>query len=303
MLNIWGLNADGTGASPVLEVLTALEKHYQQEHPGVTFANHLNGNDSALGGLYVGVADIALMDREPSYIEIDGYQQAMPGRRPFEMQLMHGGIRTAGHSSPLVVVVNETNPVARLSLAEIDALFNAEPEAQRSKVRTWGDLGLAGSLFARPITLYGFAIDSAEAQTFSSKVMHNSRRWVCTYRELHATSSLQVASDIAEAVRHDPYAIGITTYDAASDGVRILAIGSSKDAFLPTQDALRAGQYVLARTVSVLARADENGHPEGKVHDFLEYLVSPSAQAIISHNGSYIALTEDAQMSARKALQ
>lgn len=62
VLRIWGPRVDETLSNPLLAVLTKLEADYRQTHPGVTFIHHLKGNDSALGGLYVGAADLALMD-------------------------------------------------------------------------------------------------------------------------------------------------------------------------------------------------------------------------------------------------
>lgn len=116
-LRIWGVGGVAQSASPLLIILTKLEADYQREHPEVTFSHHLSGDDSALGGLYVGAADLALMDREPSYIELDGYQQMRTGRKPFELALMRGGARSGDQSAPIIVVVNSSNPLAQLKLS------------------------------------------------------------------------------------------------------------------------------------------------------------------------------------------
>src|SRR5947209_493511 len=78
-IRISGVGPGWHGESPLLGVLTRLEADYASEHPGVRFAHQLNGNSSALGSLYIGAADLALMDREPTYLELDGYQQAIAG--------------------------------------------------------------------------------------------------------------------------------------------------------------------------------------------------------------------------------
>ena len=126
-IRIWGVGPGGRIASPLLGVLTKLEDDYRIGHPEVSFVHHLNGNDSALGGVYVGAADLALMDREPSYIELDGYQQAITGEKPFEIALMRGGTRLGEHSSPLVVIVNRRNPLRTLSTRQLEAIFSAVP--------------------------------------------------------------------------------------------------------------------------------------------------------------------------------
>ena len=74
------------------------------------------------------------------------------------------------------------------------------------------------------VSLYGFPIDSAEAQTFSAVAMSNSRRWVCEYHEF------EDASNVVAAVEHDRYAIGLTTLDAVTADVKVVAISGAAGA-------------------------------------------------------------------------
>jgi phosphate transport system substrate-binding protein len=294
VLRIWGIGAEGQGTSPVLDILTKLEMNYRRMHPEVSFTHHLSGNDSALGGLYVGAADVVLMDRKPSYIELDGYQQVITGQKPLEIAVMRGGVQVGGHSSPMVVVVNKKNPLVRLTITELDAVFNAAHAPAGHQVRTWADLGLAGDWAKHPVNLYGFGTESDEASIFSKTVMADSRRWVCAYQEVSDRASAEEAAKrIVATIVRDPYALGLTTLDAMVSGAKVLAINDATGvARLPTKETLASGEYVLGRTVLALARADKDGHPESKVRDFLEYLMSAEAQAIISTDGSYVPVAE-----------
>ena len=69
----------GAGSRDLLLTLDRLEAAYSAMNPNTHFDNQLRGNDSALGGLYVGAADVAFITKEPSYIELDGYQQMIQG--------------------------------------------------------------------------------------------------------------------------------------------------------------------------------------------------------------------------------
>ena len=47
---------------------------FEKHQAGVRFEATLRGDATAIGGLYTGAADIALMERPPLAIELDGYQ-------------------------------------------------------------------------------------------------------------------------------------------------------------------------------------------------------------------------------------
>lgn len=298
VLRIWGVGAKGK--SPLTAVLTKLEADYRKEHPEVSFTHHLSGNDSALGGVYVGAADVAFMDREPSYIELDGYQQVITGEKPFKMGVMRGGVQVANHSSPLVLVVNQKNPLANLSFSQLDAIFNAAHVPASHIVRTWGDLGLEGEWANQPLNLYGFEIEKAESRTFSKVAMADSRRWVCAYQEVKDSAGAEnAAKSVVESVARDPYAMGVTTYDAVGTATKIVAVTEA----MPTTETLSSGDYVLGQTVLVIARADKDGRAGARVRGFLTYLLSARAQAIIAADGSYVPLSEKLLVPERETLR
>ena len=307
VLRIWGAGAEGQSqsASSLPRVLTKLETDYRREHPEVSFAHHLSGNDSALGGLYVGAADLALMDREPSYIELDGYQQVIKGQKPYEVALMRGGTLSGGHSSPLVVVVNVDNPLARLTLDELDRVFDAKRQSTSHQVTTWGDLGLGAGWTDQRLHLYGLETGGAEAAIFSKVVMAGNQRWVCWYQEMKENGgSGNAARSVAEAVARDPYALGLTTLDAVTVRTKVLAItDTTGTARLPTADGLTSGEYPLGRTLLMLTRAEKNGQPEDKVRGFLEYLLGPRGQAIIASDSAYVPLSKKEIEHEREALR
>ena len=303
IIRIWGIGPASNGTSPVLGILTKLEDEYRRDHPEVSFVHHLNGNDSAVGGLYVGAADLALMDREPSYIELDGYQQVVTGAKPFEIALMRGGIKFAGHSSPLVVVVNRVNPVEALSPKQLNAIFNADRPTGDKLVGTWGDVGVQGSWANQPLHVYGFGVETPEARTFSKTIMRDSRRWVCAYREIRDTGKASAATRVSDAIVRDRNAIGLTSLDAVTDGLKIVAISNASGvASTPGTETLASGQYQLGRTVMAFAKTRQDGRVDTFVGIFLAYLLGPRAQAIIAADGHYIRLTDELLLAESEKL-
>ena len=303
-IRIWGTGNGRLGASPLFGLLAILEADYRTDHPDTDFVNSLNGNDSALGALYVGAADVALMDRDPSYIELDGYQQAIAGQKPFIEAIMRGGTAVGGHSSPLVIIVNRYNPLERLSVPQLERIFDATNEGAGQRAKLWGDLGLRGIWTSRPLHLYGFGIETDEARTFSKAVLNDSRRWPCGYREMEGVTGGAVARRIRSAVASDTNAIGITTFDSVSADSKIVAIeGSGGKPIMVTPNTLRDGRYILGRTVFALAKAQKDGSVEAAVRSFLAYLVSARAESIVAADGEYLPLADDLLDPERKVLR
>ena len=55
----------------------------------------------------------------------------------------------------LAVYVNKDNPLDKLTLQQVDAIFSKTRKCGGKDAKTWGDLGLTGDWAAKPISLYG----------------------------------------------------------------------------------------------------------------------------------------------------
>jgi phosphate transport system substrate-binding protein len=296
VLRVWG-----AGSSELLLTLDRLEAAYSAMNPDTHFDNQLSGNDSALGGLYVGVADVAFMTRDPSYIELDGYQQMIQGQKPLEIEVMRGGPTAHRLLSPLVLVVNGANPLTSVDIPKLRAIFTASHSTGLPAASLWQDLGVEGSQGRRPIHLYGFDTESEEAVTFSVVALGDHPRWACNYKA--APDTPNAASQISQEVQHDLDGIGLTTLDAVGSNVKVLEIAASRGAVGPTPEALGSGDYVLGRTVFALARKTSEGNAEPAVRSFLAFLLSTQGQAILRSDGTFISLGDSATKAAREALE
>ena len=305
VLRIWGVGGEDQSASPLLGTLIKLETDYRKGHPEVSFTHRLTGNDAALGGLYVGAADLVLMDREPSYIELDGYQQMVKGEKPFEIGVMRGGANSEVPGSPLVLVVNSSNPLTQLTMADVGRIFNVEHRPPVDQVRTWGDMGLTARWRSEPLHLYGLGIGTAESLTFSKVAMGDEWRWVCGYRKMKPHSGTGKASaNVVKAVAHDPRALGLTTLDSVAAGTKVVAIMDAAGVGrLPTREALASGEYPFGRTLLALTKMKKDGHPEDKARGFLEFLFSPRAQAIMDADPADVPLSENLITHERETLR
>lgn len=302
ILRVWGQSSQTTtGDGTLLQMLTKLEAAYSKFNPAVYFANELRGNDSALGGLYVGAADIAFMTREPSYIELDGYQQMTQGQTPLQIAVMRGSPSARGSISPLVLVVNRTNPLNTITLPPLKSIFTASRGTGSPTAGLWKDLGVSSSQMRHPIHVYGFDPESEDAVAFSIATLGTHPRWVCTY--IAAPDTPNAARQISEEVQHDPDGLGLTTLDAVGSNVKVLAIAASGNAVGPTPEAISSGEYVLGRTVIALTQRTSGRSSESAARSFLAFLLSDEGQAIIRSDGTFVTLSGAAMTAAKEALR
>src|SRR5258708_4854282 len=201
-IHIWGHGHPGQDYIQTL--LTAWQDGFRKSHPDVDFEDTLYGNASGIGGLFTGVADLALLDREASFIENDAYQQGT-GYDPFAIPVAHGSVSIPHHAPALVIYVNRSNPLTHLSLQQVDGIFDADHRLSDRSYKTWGDLGLTGEWAAKPIQMYSYAIQTAEVQFFERAALKGSQKFSCCLTLFNAKPGLTAEQQMAAAVVKDKY--------------------------------------------------------------------------------------------------
>lgn len=294
-IRIWGHgNPDRDDMGSLVK---AWETGFAKSHPGVKFENALTGNAAAIGGLYTGAAEMALIDRPPLAIEVAGYDQGA-GHKPTGVAVAHGSVATLHHSPALMIVVPAGNPMKAISLEQLDAVFSADHRRGAPRVHTWGELGLTGAWAKRPVHPYGFGVNRVQSMLFEKAVMNGSQKWRDSYTEVGGQSE-SAPQQIVTAVSRDANAIGISSMDAQQRGVKVLAVREGDgDAVVPTRESVASGRYALGRTLYAYFNRDEKAGMKAEVRAFLEYVVSDAGQAVVAANGYLPLGAADAHVSA-----
>ncbi|ADW67580.1 PstS family phosphate ABC transporter substrate-binding protein [Granulicella tundricola] len=287
-IRIWGHGH--RGQDYILTLLRAWQSAFIQSHPGTRFVDELTGNASGLAGMYTNVADLALLDREASFIEVDAYQQGA-GYDPFRIPVAMGAVSTPHHAPAIKIFVNKSNPLTGLTMAQLDGIFDADHRRADHSIRTWGDLGLTGPIASHQIHVYTYPIQSAEIQFFERAALKGSQKFGWG---LHL---IPTAAQIAAATARDPDGLALTV--APEPALKPLPI----DGALPTAAAIQDGSYPLARTIYLYANRKPKSAVPPNVAAFLDFIVSPEGQAIVARTGGYLPLPPDAAAKAREALQ
>jgi phosphate transport system substrate-binding protein len=291
-IRIWGTPPDG-------ELLKAWEQGFARLHPGVTFSEKLYGPESAMAGVYNDVADLALMGREMR-MPVDSMAfEWVHGYKATSIVVANAGMRDERPNTTLGIFVHKDNPLARLSIAQLDAVLGGEHKRGPANARTWGDVGLTGAWQDRPIAVYGPKLDSASALFVRHVVLADSRKWNPAYREA-GTQGI----DIVAALQKDPAGIAIASVSAASPGVKVLELATNEAGpyVAPSLETIVARTYPLSRAVSVVINRAPGKPVAPKVREFLSYILSKDGQAEIARDGAHVPLDADSASAQSKRL-
>ena len=250
------------GSDTMVNLALAWAERYQAEHPEVSLSVTGGGSGTGIAALVNGTVDIANASRAMKTEEV---QQAVAnGINPVEFTVARDAI---------AVVVNPENPVRKLTLQQISDIYSG-------KINNWSQVGGDD----RPIVRLSRETNSGTHVYFLQTVIrlgdtHN--------KTLFSTDTLLLASSegIVNEVRQNPNAIG---YDGLGyvppdlmNSVIAVARDSSGPYVIPSIATVNDNSYPVARDLYMYTA----GEPAGAIKDYINWILSPEAQAIVADLG------------------
>ena len=290
------------GNAELRPLLDRWQAAFQKTHPSVRFEVPLAGSDVAMAALTTRRADVALLGREATAPEVKAFEWIYR-YRPAPIEIATGSLGVPGRSPALVVFVHRDNPLAQLTLAQLDAAFGNERLRGASvAIRTWGALGLSGEWRDRPIHLYAPDTEEGTGRFFRSAVLNDSRllAWenlrefsdAKTNAKTSATTH-DAAEKILAALAADP--LGLAVAGAAPNDPRVKSLALAASAAGPfiaaTREHIITRDYPLARPIFAAVNRPPGRPLDPKVRDFLRYILSPAGQREIEREGGYLPLS------------
>src|SRR5207248_3855764 len=124
-----------------------------------------------------------------------GHHRGAPGEAAVEVRRRPSRVNTPEGPPAEGVFVDEKNPLARISVPQLFAIFGGSPEITR-----WGQLGLGGEWADRPIRIYIPPRAAPNAMSMQIIVLKN-QPW-------NAAAKEGSIAETARAIASDPAAIG-----------------------------------------------------------------------------------------------
>ena len=273
----------------LVPLIEQLDASYAQSHRGVRFKVRGGDNYSAMAALSFDVSAFAPMTSEFTRIGLGDNLKISP--EPTGFRIAHASLTPGTLVSPLAVIVNKANPLATLTMEQLTRAFVVG--APGNDVRRWSQLGIKGALASRDIDPFGppaddsFPFDDPQVGEFLGTRKFNGLNFN------HSYTQLAHYSDIVSRVAEDPAAIGITTLNTVTLGVKIIAIGSSRfsRAYTGTSEDIAAGRYPLDRYVYIYMRSNLGVELDPFAKEYIRFVLSPEGQRIIATSrAGYIPL-------------
>jgi phosphate transport system substrate-binding protein len=260
-------------------LVRAWEKALQKLQPDLKVAFSVAQPADASQQLREGKTQVALMSRTMRSDEVTAFRKAH-GARPAGINV---GMAT------LIVIVHPSNPIAAVSLEQLDAIYSATPRRGAPRTATtWGEVGLKNDWAARKIKPVIRSAASGAHTGVAEMVLVKSK-----FAE--QVQYMDPGDKIMEYVASDPQAIGFVASWVGLDTkiVRpVPLLNAEGKGVLPTVDAVLEGHYPVRPLLCYVKYAKGDAVPPAEMVEFLRFAQSREGQTILLQAGA-IPLTRD----------
>ena len=298
------------GDENMLTVIRSWEEGFKRNHPETNFETRLMGTATAMPALYTGFADLAVMGRESNVTDDNGFLHVLY-YAPLRLDLMTGSLDVPGKSHALAIFVHNDNPISKMTMAQLTAIFGCEHRRGLENIRTWGQLGLTGEWKDKPIHLYAYDAETGTGQFFLHKVLADSRKmnweYLTEFRDIRNSDGtiLESGQQILDALRNDRLGLAVSCTRYATPAVRPIALAMQERGpyYLATKENLVARTYPLTRLTYAFVNRPPGKPIDPKVKEFLRYIFSRKGREDVLRDGGYLPLSEEAEAEQLKKLE
>ena len=242
-------------------------------HPGVMVEVEGKGSSTAPPALIAGTSNFGPMSRQMKSKEIDEFEKRF-GYQPVQL-------RTS--IDMLAVYVHKDNPIAGLTLQQVDAIFSKTRKGGATKdITTWGDLGLTGEWKDKPISLYGRNSASGTYGYFKDHALFKG-----DYKD--EVKEQPGSSSVVQGVATDKYGIGYSGIGYMTSDVRAVPLSAETGAdveFMAAEpDNAYSGDYPLARFLYLSVNYKPGSQLDDLRKEFVRFVFSKEGQEVVVKDG------------------
>jgi len=259
------------GSDTMNNMMTLWAETFRRWYPNVKVQVEGKGSSTAPAALIAGTAQFGPMSRAMRATEIDQFE-AKYGYKPTELRTSYDA---------LAVYVNKDNPIQKLTLAQVEAIFSkSRKRGHKEDVRTWGQLGLTGDWANRPISLYGRNSASGTYGFFKEHTLKNGD-YKNTVKEQPGSAS------VVQGVTEDRFGIGYSGIGYKTSGVRAVPLAETEKG--PYSDGsyadVQSGAYPLARFLYLYVNKAPGKPLDPLVLEFVKLMYSKEGQEVVVKDG------------------
>ena len=264
-------NLNSVGSDTMNNMMTLWAETFRKSYPNVKVQVEGKGSGTAPTALIAGTAQFGPMSRPMRATELDAFEQKY-GYKPTELRTSHDA---------LAVYVHRDNPIEKLTLAQVEAIFGkSRRRGHKQNITTWGQLGLTGEWASRPISMYGRNSASGTYGFFKEITLKNGD-YKDTVKEQPGSAS------VVQGVTEDKYGIGYSGIGYKTSGVRAVPLAeTATGAFSDGSQAdVVSGKYPLSRFLYLYVNAPKNKALDPLVAEFVKLIFSKEGQEVVVKDG------------------
>lgn len=305
--------------TPLEELVGRWAEAFRGYHSQVRLNAYLINTSQAFAGLVEGQADIGLM----------GHRQWRNGRVAFERQFGYAPleIRFAsgsyddpqGTTPGLMFIVNKRNPLAGLTLDQIDGIYGAArtggwvgtqwsaaaARGPERDIRTWDQLGLTGEWTGQPIHIHGSDVTLSNwADLIERLAFHGGTKWNPALTEAPRADISTKAKgktrdqQILDAVEKDPNAMGFIfqrVINANHGDVRVLPLAEKAGGpfVAPSAQTFFDGSYPLHNGAYLYLNRVPGQPVSVREREFVRFVLSREGQQIVADTRLFVPLSAE----------
>lgn len=297
------------------------QDHFLKLHPLVRYAEYTV--PAWFSGLCAGTTDLAVTGHDAWRSDLKAFESVY-GYPPLEIMIATGGFNLRKGNTPgLIVFVHKDNPLAGLSLDQLDGILGAErtggwvgttwstgaARGPEKNLRTWGQLGLTGDWADRPIEIFGIdATLSGWSGLVQKVVFKGGDKWNPAIHELvRGGAEIPADEQIVSGVARDRFAIGFSFMRVVerNPGVKPLALAREPGGpfIAPSNESFFARTYPLVTAVYIYLNRPPGQPVAPRLKEFLTYVLSREGQRDIVEDGMFIPINPSAARAELAKLQ
>jgi phosphate transport system substrate-binding protein len=259
------------GSDTMLQLQTLMAEEFHAIYPQVTVEMEGKGSSTAPPALAESTVQIANMSRRIRGRETAAFEDRF-GYEPVRVDI---ALDTVG------IFVHRDNPIASLTIEELDAIFSKTRRCGRpSDANIWGHLGLKGAWATAPISLYGRNAASGTYGFFKDHAL-------CRGDYKDTVKEQPGSASVVQGVENDRWGVGYSGIGYMTSGVRVVPVARStdEDPVLASWENAANGKYPLTRFLEVYINKQPGKPLDRLVHEYLRFILSAEGQHIVVKAG------------------
>lgn len=260
------VSIENKGSDTMVNLALAWAEQYQKLHPEVRLSVTGGGSGTGISAIINHTVDIANASRQIKPEENAAAEKN--GVKPVEYIVARDAI---------AVIVNPNNPVSQLTLQQISDIYSG-------KINNWKQVGGDDLVIVR----LSRETNSGTHVYFLEQVLRLGQK---DNKTLFAPDTLLLPSSegITAEVSDNPHAIGYDGLGYITPEVKVVAVArdSSSPFVMPSAESVNNNSYPIARDLYMYTV----GEATGAIRLYLDWIMTPEAQAIVQSLGFVPILT------------